>query len=557
MGSKRLVTLGLFFMIGLGCVLFIAIFTKDFRQIFGEKKYLYVEFENVAGLREGDSVRVNGLELGRIDELAMNNEANRIVVRIALYRTGLVFYEGYKIKIQESSLIGGRFLNIIPKPDPQDVATPKKLGDYGNNEGQPLKGSPELPAFDKISQSMDRVNWDDISSAFKDLSKVLGEWQNQGKTTVENINRAAEELKKAIGSVNDGEFGRRIREDELYKDAVRLADESAKVAEGINNGTGAAGEMVKKISDLASQSRDLVQKLNDGSVGKSIHEDPMYLEMKKVAENLRSISEGLADRGGKAALPRLMHDDEMGAELKDMIHEMKEASANLNKVTRRLDRGEGTAGRMLQDDGLYKKADEALTSLNRTLGTFGSTKLFVDVEDKYYPDSMMNIAKAHITVFPRENKFLKIGAAIMSVDGESDLTTENNQFGEEKSESFTKLDIQLGYKFLDNRLTLRGGMIEGKPGAGIDYDWEVPGLDHDVRLTFEGRGSYNHVDSQDLDEHINGPLYRMEASTKVLRFFRPYLGASRLGNDAEFFGGVTFEYEDRDIASLIALLSAA
>ncbi|MBI5366401.1 MAG: hypothetical protein HZA54_05160, partial [Planctomycetes bacterium] len=47
------------------------------------------------------------------------------------------------------------------------------------------------------------------------------------------------------------------------------------------------------------------------------------------------------------------------------------------------------------------------------------------------------------------------------------------------------------------------------------------------------------------------------ASTKVLRFFRPYLGASRLGNDAEFFGGVTFEYEDRDIASLIALLSAA
>ncbi|MBI3268384.1 MAG: MCE family protein [Planctomycetes bacterium] len=569
MGSKKYITLGLFFLIGLGCALFLAMFTKDLVQLLGEKKYIYVKFDNVAGLRSGDSVRVNGLELGRIDGLFLRQELGKIIVRIALYDQSLVFYTGYKIKIQESSLIGGRYLNIVPKPDPTDIPDPKKLGDaMGTNEAQPLEGSSDMPAFDKIPALMEKINWDKLSATFENLSEVLKKWQENSSQTIENVRDASKKAAEAfdtaqqiIKKVNEGPglLGKLVNEDatQLFNDVKALASKARSVVESLDKGDTNMGKTMSDLSSLSASAKDVFDKINknQGTLGALVNERELYDEMRRVAENLRDISSAVREK--ESALGRAVYDKEMGNELKDTIHEMHEMAMSLNRVSRKVDKGESTVGRLMNDDSLYQKADQALTNLNRTLGAAGNIKLFVDVEDKYYSESLMNIAKVHVSLYPRENKFLKIGVAQIHVDGQSDITTEDNQFGEDRSESFTKLDVQLGYKFLDNKLTLRGGLIEGKPGAGIDYDWTVPGLDHNVRFTFEGRGSYNHVDEQDLDEHINGPNYRLEASSKVLKYFRPYVGAARLGNEAEFFGGVTFEYEDEDIRNFVQLLSAA
>lgn len=566
MGPKRFITLGLFFMIGLGCVLFLAMFTQDFTRLFGEKKYLYVKFDNVAGLREGDSVRVNGLELGRIDALILRQDLSQVIVRIALYQQTLDFYEGYKIKIQESSLIGGRFLNIIPKPDPKEEgveANPKLLPkEYGQDEAHALEGSSELPAFDRIGTVLEKLKWEEISAAFKKLSTSLDSFGEKGKDTVDDVRKAArkaaetlEAAEKIAARINEGPGPayELIHNQQLADDLKALVAKSRKIAEDVDRSD--IAKTTKELTDLSAQAREVFEKINkgQGTLGALVNERGLYDEMQKVSENLRDISSAIREK--ESVMGRMVYDKEMGGELRDAIHELRQVTINLGKMTQNAN-PQSTVGRLMSDDSLYKKADEALTGLSQTLGTVSRLKLFVDVEDKYYSESLMNVAKAHLTLYPAQNKFLSLGVAQMSVDGDSDITTKDNRFDGD-SEGFTKLDAQLGYKFFDNRLTLRGGVLEGKPGAGIDYDLEVPGIEHDVRLTFEGRGSYNHVEKQDIDEHISGPLLRFEISSRVLKYFRPYVGVSRLGANEEFFGGIMFQYEDEDISKLIGAVSAA
>lgn len=49
-------------------------------------------------------------------------------------------------------------------------------------------------------------------------------------------------------------------------------------------------------------------------------------------------------------------------------------------------------------------------------------------------------------------------------------------------------------------------------------------------------------------------MARVYIDTKIWRWFHVHAGVSRIGEELEFFGGLTFRYEDEDIRTFIGLL---
>ena len=123
----------------------------------------------------------------------------------------------------------------------------------------------------------------------------------------------------------------------------------------------------------------IVEKINngDGLIGKLVNDDAMYDDLKAAVTSLRKIAEGL--------------------EQHDIGKDLGETLANLNDITSRLKKGEGTLGRLLTDEELYENTRSALADLSEIAkkarnGEGALGKLLT--EDALYED--FRVAMEHI-----------------------------------------------------------------------------------------------------------------------------------------------------------------
>ena len=115
---------------------------------------------------------------------------------------------------------------------------------------------------------------------------------------------------------------------------------------------------------------------------------------------------------------------------------------------------------------------------------------------------------------------------------------------------------------------IRFGYIEGKFGGGADLLWEDWGfVNHPVEFKFTIRDAYNDLEDEDLDENVRGPMASLYARTalwpdgdhwveKIFHSFKVTAGVSRIQDDPEFFIGISLEFVEEDVRTLIGLASA-
>ena len=99
--------LGVFMAVcALGTFALLAVFAQ-FR--FGEGKTYTAEFTNVSGLRDGDMVRIAGVEVGKVKSITVNDDAT---VHVRFDTDDVVLTEGTRAVIRYDNLFGGRFVAL-------------------------------------------------------------------------------------------------------------------------------------------------------------------------------------------------------------------------------------------------------------------------------------------------------------------------------------------------------------------------------------------------------------------------------------------------------------
>jgi len=353
-------------------------------------------------------------------------------------------------------------------------------------------------------------------------------WGNEGAGFIEPgteyIGKTSPGLSEAIASL--GEAGDNV--DEIL---TSVKDTTAKIARG----EGTVGKLIAEeeiYNDIRRISDRIVQ--GHGTIGKLINDAELYNDVKKLFADLKKIIEE-----NRAEI------DGIVAELKETTPSIKKTMKNLEEITDKINQGQGTIGKLINEEEFYVEAQSTLTSVNTASQKLTDMvtkaeriRIYIGAEYAYNTRNKHGLSKAYIEIEPSPSKLYRIGVSLLSGEGTEAETTDDPH---------TEFDAQIGLRFFDNRLTVRAGILEGRVGGGLDFRiW-----DRDVIATVEGRAVW----SKEKDENIDPFLLRAYVDVNVFWGFYLRVGGDNLVDEPGFYGGGGLRIRDEDIKNLFAFMS--
>lgn len=143
------------------------------------------------------------------------------------------------------------------------------------------------------------------------------------------------------------------------------------------------------------------------------------------------------------------------ATISESVNRLNASLADLNRVTQKVERGEGNLGKFINDESIYNRVDRVTQNVDEFVNSAMGLDVQVGVKTEYM--TLQNTAKTHaeVRLLPEgKEKYYSFGVdeTPTSVpEGSSDL----------------KVSAQLARSF--GPLTLRGGVIESSAGFGLKY----------------------------------------------------------------------------------------
>ena len=104
---------GIFVVIGLLCVAYMTVKLGKV-SLFGDDFYpLYARFASVSGLRVGNPVEMGGIEVGRVEQMSIDQDKQMAVVELKIIKDIKIFDDA-SASIKTAGLIGDKYVKIDP-----------------------------------------------------------------------------------------------------------------------------------------------------------------------------------------------------------------------------------------------------------------------------------------------------------------------------------------------------------------------------------------------------------------------------------------------------------
>ncbi len=258
------------------------------------------------------------------------------------------------------------------------------------------------------------------------------------------------------------------------------------------------------------------------------------------------------------------------ANLKELTTKLQTSADNLNQISGKIASGQGTLGKLVNDEKAYNDVISTLDSikggvetLSGTLGSINKFKIDLGVQGYYLANTKRDIngekqnslSSFSVEIDPQDKRHLYRLGLVSSPDGKIKdktqtfvitgpngipQTTTLRTLSQEQTTTATGL---FGLKGpYDSRLW--GGIIEGTGGAQIEYP--LPILDHRLLMSFEAF-NFNRPNNQNAHLRLMG-RYQLTPNLYVLGGYD-----DPLENHAFFLGG-GLKWSDENIKYLLGTL---
>ncbi|MEW6245346.1 MAG: outer membrane lipid asymmetry maintenance protein MlaD [Nitrospirota bacterium] len=109
--AKLELVVGVFVLIGITCLAYLSIKLGKLEVIGGQNYTVFAEFTSASGLKNGASVEIAGVEVGRVKDIALKD--NRALVALAI-NDGVTLYTDTIASIKTRGIIGEKFMALSP-----------------------------------------------------------------------------------------------------------------------------------------------------------------------------------------------------------------------------------------------------------------------------------------------------------------------------------------------------------------------------------------------------------------------------------------------------------
>ena len=327
------------------------------QKVFARKNEYKVRFIDASGLAEGNPVKISGVTVGVVRDIYLPRDPKQKDVDITL-----MVDRKYAERIRGDSRAKMKKLGLLAGDSYVDISP-------GSPRFDPLEPGSLIPPARQtnveqiISSGEDLVdNFVQISYSLKNILNrvdrgegLLGELTSQPETKQRITDTFLTTLNKTNAILSHVESGKGVAGKLIYDD--KYADEL----------TASLRDSAASLQSITSQ----VQKGFESGQGAlpALMNDPE--EKKKVLElidNLRTTSANLAVfssnlQSGQGLVPRLMTDKEYGdqalTEFTSLVHQLNEAVTKLNS-------GQGTVGKLINDPSVYESINDILIGINES-----------------------------------------------------------------------------------------------------------------------------------------------------------------------------------------------
>ena len=354
---SREVKVGLVILAALAVVALGVFLIGDRNNLFKRKNHYYIELSSAQGLKPGNPVQLNGVDVGTIDKVILPQDPTheRLTLWISVDRA-------YAERIR-----GPRQLGQVGE-NPPSKARIKTLGLLGDKFIEISFGAPEYPVIppDGQIQAAEPTNVDALVASGEDVMDNVVEISHSLSLVLGRLERGQGFLGELL---SDSESSRRLK-----TSLLGTADTLNRVAGKLETGNGPLPRLIndRKMADRLSASLERLDAvlaqaqngpglvpglLNDGAMKTKV--DTTLDNLNQVSHDLRAFTAGLDKNEG--LLPRLVNDK---AYAQEVTGKLQSIVTHLDDVSAKLSEGKGTAAQLLNDPKVYDAVNDIVLGVN-------------------------------------------------------------------------------------------------------------------------------------------------------------------------------------------------
>ncbi|MGE5049494.1 MAG: MlaD family protein [Deltaproteobacteria bacterium] len=495
----------------------------------GSTYRVYAVFDDATGLGVRSRVQIAGIPIGQVDVVELDQQTAKAKVWLKI-RRNFVLHRDAAIAKRSESILGDYLLDVSP----------------GSPSQPPLEDGDEIrivirqPSMNDVFQSLNKIAGD-ISDITGNLRKVLGgtEGEDNLRTLTTRLLRISEGIERIVnqsGAKLDATLGnfQRFSGDLAHLSSMEQGDIVA---------------ILQNTRDATRDARDILRTIGD-AVGSS--------QQGELKEGVKSLKTNLA--------------------------KLDASLTNVQEITDKINKGQGTVGHLVNDDKLARNLDKASSSLTSLLGSADTLKIEVNERSEFLigvldakapSDSTFGVPSAAYSpwtknyfgfrIIPKPDKWY--GFEI--VDDPRGVTRRvhviNNpanppNFPAEYDQTTTERQLKFS-AYLAKRygpISGRFGILENTGGFGIKghflndgltisldaFEFANPLKEHPrVKLYADYRFLDHLLITAGADDFANGPQYDPTQHSRII-------------SGRDYFIGAGVFFTDEDISKLIGLAAS-
>lgn len=252
------------------------------KELFTDYKIYYVEYDNVEGLAKSASVTLNGLVIGKINNISLIEKTGKLLVELQI-KNDFPISKSSVASIYEPGFIAGKQIAIYPNYNDTTMAV----------EGQKLQGDVKLGLTASVSEKLiplqnkvDKllVNADKLIAGINNVLDKKG--QENLKISLSELSKTLEQFHKASSSLNVILDENKGKVNSVVTNFNKISSDFSKISDSLNKAD--LGKTAKNLQKTMANVDKIVSELQagKGSMGKLLNDDSFYKNVTKTTNEL-------------------------------------------------------------------------------------------------------------------------------------------------------------------------------------------------------------------------------------------------------------------------------
>ncbi len=373
-----------------------------------------VVFDNAAGLERDASVQIAGVEMGRVESIALKEGKALVTLRI---NKNVRLEKDIRASIKTHGILGDKYIEILPGSAQAGYL----------EEGGQIAQVERQADIDRLLHQIALIA-DDIKVVTGSLQTVLG-----GQAGQASLTDIVENTRQLTGNLN-----------------ALVRSNEATIRAMLENTRQLTGNLNRVVSANDAKVAAVLDSLKAAS-----------REMERTFASLSDITDKV--RKGEGAVGQLLTD-------KTTVDRLNQTIASLQSISDKINEGKGTIGKLINEEETANRLNESLAGINRYITKAEQFRTYLNYRGEYLFERREGKSYIDVRIQPKEDKFYLLG--VVSDPRGKRKVTDRTVGGvttrvEEWDRDSLLFNLQIGKRFKD--LALRGGLMESTGGVGLDY----------------------------------------------------------------------------------------